>query len=135
MSTVDLAAVIPQPTSLTIKGKEVQVLTLKVKQLSKVLAIVQPFMGAFTNPGSLNIPALLIEHPDAIADLISTLTGETPEWVGELDVAEMIEIFSKVVEVNLAFFTQSVFPSLSRAMEKLSAASPKPTTGQTPSSV
>ncbi len=115
----ELEQLIPTPRTIHVGGKEIPIRNLKVKHLTAVLKAVQPILGLFTKGKSVDIPSLLIDHSDSAISLICVLTEETPEWLGELDVDELVMLFTAIVEVNLSFFTQRVFPSLSQAMAQL----------------
>lgn len=116
----EIDKLIPVSNTLTIGDKTIEVKTMKVKQLSQVLKAVRPFIGAFTDKENpVDIMSLLIANTDDVVSLISILTGESTEWVEELEIDSLVEVFSKLVEVNLDFFTRRVFPSLSQAMGRL----------------
>lgn len=116
----EIDKLIPVSNTLTIGDKTIEIKTMKVKQLSQVLKAVRPFIGAFTDKEHpVDIMSLLIANTDDVVSLISILTGESTEWVEELEIDSLVEVFSKLVEVNLDFFTRRVFPSLSQAMGRL----------------
>lgn len=126
--STDLNKIIPTDEPLTIGGKTITPRTMKVKQLPAVLKAVQPFAGAFKGGvQSLDIPTLLIDHTPNVVELVHQLTGEDKEWVENLELDEMIEVFTKVVEVNLDFFIRKVLPLLSGAMARLGSGLPSKT--------
>jgi hypothetical protein len=65
-----------------------------------------------------------MNNTDAVIDLVVIMTGESRDFVLELGVDELIQLFTKVVEVNLDFFIQKVLPLLSGAMGRLTAGLP-----------
>jgi hypothetical protein len=118
--STDLNKIIPSDEPMVIGGKTITPRTMKVKQLPAVLKAVQPFAGVFKDGvQSLDIPTLLIDHTPNVVELVHQLTGEDKEWVENLELDEMIEVFTKVVEVNLDFFIRKVLPLLSEAMVRL----------------
>lgn len=115
----DLPKIIPVPVFVTVGGKKIEVKTMRVKQLTKVMAEIQPFIGSFTTTDGANLPLILLNHTDNVIGLVSTLTGEPIDWLGELGLDEMVLLFTAVVEVNLDFFIQKVLPAVTTAMQRL----------------
>lgn len=123
--TSDLTKIIPEPNTVTVGGKDIPVNTMKVKQLSATIKAIQPFAHAFkAGKGNVDMSEIVMNNTDAVIDLVIIMTGESREFVLELGVDELIQLFTKVVEVNLDFFIQKVLPLLSGAMGRLTAGLP-----------
>ena len=123
----DLDKMIPTPVVVHVGGKEVIIQVIKVRQLPSVMKTIRPFIGSMSKGQELNVPALLMDHSDSILPLVSILTGETEDWVGDLNMEELVVLFSSLVEVNLDFFTLRVLPTLAAAMGRMSGGPKTPT--------
>lgn len=142
---VDITTVIPETIVVTVKGQDVEVRQIKVGQLTKVMRIAYPFYdklralkdAAQKNGGtSLDLYQLVFEHGDSVLEIVALLTGKDKAWVEDMDVDELVALFSAIVEVNLDFFIQRVLPSLSKLVEGLNApVKISVPGGQTPSSL
>ena len=136
----DLTKIIPETNLVAAGGKNIEIKTMKVKQLSATIKAIQPFAAAFkAQRDSFDAAEIVMSHTDSVVDLVVILTGETKEFVEELGIDELVILFTKLVEVNLDFFIQKVLPLLSGAMGRLSAGlpnatSPTKTSGQNSSS-
>lgn len=136
----DLTKIIPESNIVVAGGKNIEIKTMKVKQLSATIKAIQPFAAAFkAQRDSFDAAEIVMSHTDSVVDLVVILTGETKEFVEELGIDELVILFTKLVEVNLDFFIQKVLPLLSGAMGRLSAGlpsatSPTKTSGQNSSS-
>lgn len=136
----DLTKIIPETNIVVAGGKNIEIKTMKVKQLSATIKAIQPFAAAFkAQRDSFDAAEIVMSHTDSVVDLVVILTGETKEFVEELGIDELVILFTKLVEVNLDFFIQKVLPLLSGAMGRLSAGlpnatSPTKTSGQNSSS-
>lgn len=132
---------------LIIGGKSVTPKVIKVNQVGPVLAAIRPFNGhikaamamsaAGGNPAqNFDVLEVLEHHSDNLITLVTTLTGESREFIGDLDLDDMIKITVAVMEVNLDFFIRKVLPLLSGEMARLGKGllKPTPTSGQTSSS-
>jgi hypothetical protein len=117
----DLASIIPEANLIHIGGKDIEIKTMKVKQLSATVRSIQPFVSALGKNGLVNVdvPNIIMSHTDNVVELVQILTGEDKAWVEELGIDELVIVFTKLVEVNLDFFTRKVLPLLSVAMVKL----------------
>lgn len=140
----DMTKMIPLPRTLTIKGEDVPIGFIKVGKLTAVIEAIKPFAyllpKAGDNPAAqpIDFTSLVLNHTDDVIHLASLLTGKPKSWVEDLDVAELVDIFSAIVEINLDFFIHRVLPSVSKGMGQLANAfysmAAAKQGGQTPSS-
>lgn len=121
----ELNALLPDSLKLKIAGETVVLKPLQVKNLKKVLEIMKPMASYFPSIGAtpekepIDFMGLVINHTDTVVQLIALFVDKSEEWVGDLNIAELIDILSAIVEMNLDFFTQRVLPSVSQAMGRL----------------
>lgn len=124
----DLTTVIPEPIVAKIKGETIEVRQIKVGQLPKAMRIAHPFYEQLKSLKDEALKAekegkpftygmdfykLVMENADPVLEMVALLTGKPREWVDDLEVDELVALFSALVEVNLDFFIQRVLPSLS----------------------
>lgn len=124
----ELDTLIPQPVTLTIADKTLDILPIKVGRLPAFLRAVAPFMGAFKAGENVDFMALLTAHGESVLDACAVGAGVERAWIDDLDPAQLVQIAQAVVEVNLDFFTRSLAPALTGAAkgvgQALSGASP-----------
>jgi len=77
--------------------------------------------GADSTEKQSMILNLISNCPDRIQVLLPILTDISAEEVGELDIADTIDVLGAVIEVNLDFFTRKVIPSFHAAVQKVQA--------------
>lgn len=132
MSEID--TVIPQPTVLEIKGEQINVFPLKVKQIPQVTKYLKA-IGAYVDitGEDIDILEVLSKTPDDAMGLLSVALDRPLEWVGELDLHEMSRAISVLIEVNSDFFIQAVLPGIIGLLEKVTAMVAKKRGGDTPS--
>lgn len=142
MSADDLSKMIPANPTITVGAEQVTIKNLKVGKLTQVVAAIQPFAHLLPKPGNnptshpIDYFELVINHTDSVIDFTALILDKDPEWVKDLDVDQLVDILSAIVEVNLDFFIQKVLPSVSRAMVKLGSgfsAKARALSGQSPS--
>mgnify|MGYP001167517465 CR=1 FL=1 len=124
-SVNELETLLPVPKTITIKGEEIPVGLIKVGRVAAVVKALQPFAHllpkAGDKPGRKNIDffTIVLNHTDDAINLCVELTSRDKAWVEDLDIAELVELLSAIVERNLDFFIQRVLPSVSEATAKL----------------
>lgn len=124
----DMLTVIPEPIVAKIKGETIQVRQIKVGQLPKAMRIAHPFYEQLKSLKDQALKAekegkpftygmdfykLVMENAEPILEMVALLTNKDRAWVDDLEVDELVALFSAIVEVNLDFFIQRVLPSLS----------------------
>ena len=118
----DLNKIIPTPVFVEVAGEKVQIRTIKVKYLSLVLKEIQPFASVFKqSQENVDLIQVAMDHIDNVIVLVATLVEKPQEWVEELEIDELVSVFTKLVEVNIDFFIRKVIPSLSEGMGKLNS--------------
>jgi len=116
----DLTTMIPEVQSVLIGGEEIVIPELKVKQLTQIVKLVAPVLQEFKDPKKpVDVGALVLQYPDEIVQLVALMLGREVDWVMELKADDLITVTTKVIEVNLDFFIQRLFPSVSQALERL----------------
>lgn len=125
MSDTQLEVLFPQGKTLIIQGKELTIKPFKLGQLPKVFKTIEPIAGLFmnmtkegTNPIVL-FSNLISDGGDNIIDLIVIGSGESKEWVTELETEEGIDLLMAIVEVNYGFFTLKILPKLTMKLAQV----------------
>ena len=106
-ANADLATFFPEPRTETIAGVTLTIPNLKVRQLAPFGKAADPFMPLILTGDYL---AAVTHHTDAVCAAVSMVTGAEPEWLGNLDPDEMMQLVAAVFEVNLDFFAQRLLP-------------------------
>lgn len=125
----DLQQLIPEPVELTIAGETLGIGPIKMRQLSKVARHVGRIAQFFSSE-EINFEGLLSVGADDLMAALSAATDKPVEWIGELNLDEIVRLTRTVVEVNADFFARTVMPEVEKAKTALSALAPP---GATPS--
>lgn len=130
----DLSVLNQEVDTITVAGKTMTVNRIRMRQLPKVLELAQPMSALLfktkPTPGKgpkpnkdepLDIGKLVMLHGNDLVQLIAEIQsygneGVDADWVGDLELDEVIALAGKVFEVNLDFFIQRVVPALSTAL-------------------
>lgn len=117
---------------ITIGGRTLTVNRIRLRQLPKVMALVQPVLGFVMKregeapANKIDVATMLMTHGPEVVSLVAeimTLKDQVVEadWIQDLELDEVIDLTGKVLEVNLDFFIQKVIPSLSTVLGSLNA--------------
>lgn len=98
-------------------------------QLFKDLAPLQGLIVAIkdsakdkTDKPKITPMSIVMGHTDSAMQLIATCMHKDKAWVASLEISSTVELFTKLLEVNLNFFIQRVLPSVVPALSHLTAA-------------
>lgn len=108
----ELGALFPQPKSVTIAGREVEILPSSIRQGTAVLHKAVAFWNLRASPEDDEL-VTADENPEAAVDLLHTATGLDREWLATLPAVDKVELAMAWMEVNGAFFV--LRPMLARA--------------------
>jgi hypothetical protein len=124
----DLSKITPQSETFTTRsGKLLTLHQMKVKHMKRVFEAVTPMFYAFkTAETEADYLGLVTRHVDEVAALVATLTDQPVDVIGDLDVDELVLLFTLAVKLNFDFFIKSVIPSLSGALGHAAEAMSKP---------
>lgn len=113
------------PTTVTIAGREVELLPPKLGKLAQLLALARPFSDVIdqgiSTKGEVNITDLLTRAPESALEMIALYAGVERAWVDDLDLDDASELLARIVAVNIDFFVSRVAPSLSQVATLLTA--------------
>lgn len=117
----DVEVVLPTPSTVEVDGEEVQIAEMRVKQLTQVIKLINPFVSSIVKEGKggLNVALLIMQYPDEIVDMVAVMVGKPREWVENLTSEKLVDIVTALIEVNLSFFIQKLLPSILRGMGQL----------------
>lgn len=127
MSSSDVIDTLYNDTKVTLEGmnKEVEVKRVKLKDLSKILGIANTILAELgLQDGKLTVNLadssvmfrLLSRLPEEAALLMAMLSSLSKEEIDDLDMADGLQLLTKVIEVNKGFFFQKVKPKLDEVM-------------------
>jgi hypothetical protein len=112
----------PQPEPLTVGGKELQLLAVSVGQLPKLARALRPVAKRLAelrpvgkSIGAPELAAMLIDEcGDHVLEAIAVASSQHRAWVDGLNLAELIVLAEKLMEVNVDFFVRYVIPTLEK---------------------
>ena len=109
---------------VTVRGEAITVSPLAVKNLAKVSKALFPLFSSFSVSGT--VPMLtLLEHTDAVIEIVALATDKPVEFIGSLDIAELLMLVTPVLEVNSDFFVKAVAPQIQSLMKLVGDAATK----------
>lgn len=122
---------IPQGRHLSVGGREVHVLPLKMRQ-------VPGFLKAIANPWTAIVTeqylAAVMEWPDELTEAVSIATGLEATFLQDLTPDDFLRLGTAVFEVNLDFFAKAVLPQTAAMGKAMQQAFLKPSASQPGSS-
>lgn len=137
----DISKLIPQRVTLDVlitknadtPEEEVVVETVVVRhqrmgdlpQLFKAMAPVMHLIKAIADKKGdgpkVSPTTIVMNHTEDAMQLIATAMHKDITWVRALEITSTIELFTKLLEVNVSFFIQRVLPSALPALASLTA--------------
>jgi hypothetical protein len=127
---MSLDAFLPQARSVSVGGRTLSILPLRVKQIPAFAKAIAPAMSRIA---SGDIIGAVAEHGEQIIDAVSIATGAERDFVEALEADAFLELASVVMEVNADFFARRVLPALekmSETMVRTLGAQPSPSSSQ-----
>jgi hypothetical protein len=115
----DLQQMIPETVEVAVGGETLIIGPIKIRQLSKVARHVGGIVGFFTGD-TIDFEGLLSEGAEDLMASLSAATDKPLEWVGELNLDEVVRLTRTVIEVNADFFARSVLPEVEKAQTAIS---------------
>jgi hypothetical protein len=127
-AAMSLETLIREPSIVTVAGEDIEITQIRTKHIPAVLRISAPIFGVLSAAvnGSAGLQSdklisLITEHAESVISLVAIGARKTEEWVGELELDDLIVLASAVIEVNALFFAKAVLPALTRSVEKVGA--------------
>ena len=106
----------PEPRRVPIRGEVLDILPLRMKQLSAFSKAVDPCLQAII---AGQWKAALDDNSDALAKAVGIATGRGDVWAMGLYPDEFLVVCEAVLEVNLDFFARLVMPKATGLGTKL----------------
>lgn len=101
-------------------GENIYVSPIKVKELSLFIKAVTPMLDTINQADRDDlVTELLIHHTDSLIKAVSIGVRKSEDFVNELDIDELIDLATAVIEVNTDFFIQRVLPKVTQGIERL----------------
>lgn len=113
----DFKAFPTAPTRVELSdGTALEISPVKLGQLPRLVATVRPMADKLSaEPDWL---ALLLNHGDAVLELLAICTRRKREWVDELALDDAVRLCTAVFEVNVDFFVAQVAPAIQSAVKR-----------------
>lgn len=116
----DLQQMIPETVEVTVGGETLAIGPIKLRQLSKVVRHVGGIVQFFKHE-EIDFDGLLAGGSEDLAAALSAATDKPVDWIGELNLDEVVRLTRAVVEVNADFFARTVLPEVEKAQTALSS--------------
>ncbi|MGA1256115.1 MAG: DUF6631 family protein [Candidatus Nanopelagicaceae bacterium] len=119
----DLKVLAPQEIVST-KSGDVVVKPFKFTQFPRVIEILSGFSSTVNldNLEAGDIVNLLMKNQGQdLFELMCMASGQSQEWLDQLEADEGIELLMKVVEQNMDFFNKKLIPTIARFSERVAS--------------
>jgi len=93
---------------------------IKVRDLPAFIAGIRPIAAAFA---SRDVYLAFAENIEAVIIMTALGAGVTHDWLDAQTPDVLIDLATRVIEVNADFFTQSILPAMDRAGGRLNSLS------------
>lgn len=111
-----ISKILPQEVPVTLFGGEViTVRPVKVRGIENFIRASAPLYESFMAARSaekIDFPALMLDRLPQVLEFVAVGTGKDLEWVKDLEVPDLTDLFFAVAEVNADFFIKRVLPGL-----------------------
>jgi hypothetical protein len=139
----ELNVLFPDSAELTIAGKQIRIAPVKFKQTKQLLKLVKGIstvrqankimpdelapdgtsVAQVTDKISSSLTkeeilTLIVDNMEVVTDALAIATGETVDFIDNLDNTDIIRITTAVLKVNYDFFMTQLLPLAQGAMEK-----------------
>lgn len=113
----DFKAFPTAPTRVELSdGTALEIGPVKLGQIPRLVAAVRPLTDKLN--GEPDWLALLLNHGDAVLELLAICTRRKREWVDELTLDDAVRLCTAVFEVNVDFFVAQVAPAIQGAVKR-----------------
>lgn len=128
-----LAALFPEPKTMTIAGRQLVVREMPVRKIAKFAVLLAPVLARYPDGARFDSDAFFLAAGEAGIAGIAHAIDQPLEWVGELPPVQFGEVVMAVKEMNRDFFAAGVGLLVSVAMEMMLKRMEAVTTGLLPS--
>lgn len=120
MNDNELEKLIPKSIELTVGGEQLTITPIKVKELSSFTRAISPMMDTFNEAGRDElISKLIFNHTYSLIKATAIAARKTEDFVNQLDIDELVDLVTAIIEVNIDFFMQKVLPKITLAIDRL----------------
>lgn len=123
---MSLENLIREPKIVPAAGEQIEITQIRTKNIPAVLRISAPIFSVLASAvngkslSSVDVISLITDHAESVIALVAIGCRKSEDWVGELEIDELVVLASAVVEVNALFFVKAVLPALQKSMESVS---------------
>lgn len=118
----ELEALFEQPTVLDVRGRQVTVKPMNIRQLGRAAAIVNRIVRESKAEGraaNLDVASLVADHCDDVIAIVAVATGEPEKWISELRPDDFVDLATIVFRVNASFVLGRLAPRLAEIVPAL----------------
>lgn len=113
---MDFGDLVPPARTITVGGRQVQVTTLRMRQLSQFQAAIAPIWASLIVGDYLTAIA---QHEANVIEAVRVATDLEAAFLADLRPDEFLLLTEAVIEVNLDFFARAAIPATIRIGEML----------------
>lgn len=114
--TDQLAALFPEPTIITIAGRDVVVREMPVRKIAKFSSLLAPVLARYPEGARIQSDAFFLAAGEAGIEAVAFAIDQPMDWVGELPAVQFETIVVALHEANRSFFANGVGLLVSVAM-------------------
>lgn len=123
---VDLAVLLPAVRTVTVnentdKAEAINISPFRYKQFREVSKNIVLIRASANSAGDLDLLKLVSDHGEEISEIIRIACGKTSEWLGELELTDVLLLAAAVLEVNRDFFSQRLAPMIRELTQRLAS--------------
>jgi len=111
-----LEKIAPVPITITVAGESLTISPIKTRELPRMLKAVKP-IAAEIQAG--DIAGALLANADCLVEAVAIGARKPRAWVDELELDDLVQLASAVLEVNGDFFVRAVLPGATEAMNRV----------------
>lgn len=111
-----LEKIAPVPITITVSGESLTISPIKTRELPRMLKAVKP-IAAEIQAG--DIAGALLANADCLVEAVAIGARKPRAWVDELELDDLVQLASAVLEVNGDFFVRAVLPGATEAMDRV----------------
>ncbi len=115
----NLQQMVPETVEVTVGGETLTIGPIRIRQVSRVARHVGGLVRFFAGD-VIDFEGLLTEGAEALMEALAAATDQPVDWIGELNLDEVVRLTRTVVEVNGDFFARTVLPEVEKAQGVLS---------------
>lgn len=123
---VDLNVLLPAVRTVTVnentdKAEAINIAPFRYKQFREVSKHIVLIRASANGDGDVDLLKLVSDHGEEISEIIRIACNKPAEWLGELELTDVLLLAAAVLEVNRDFFSQRLAPMIRELTQRLAS--------------